>query len=477
MNFYAINGEALNGSPVLPIAASADITCTIDIDAVATRVVFPSANLSSGSASFVADQTLTHAAACVINPQAMIQATVTFIQAATASLTCGADIIAAVYRTVPCAVQMDCFADFQAIPASTLAHADAVGTVTLDAGATKIQPGTAAMPTTADVGAVPVVTRNVAASITGTAALRVEAQVNNHLDGFADIALGISFTSPDSGIVLRQALAYVELNDSFSTVPTYIHASTSALMDCYADVEPGGITLAVPAAIISPDISFTAAGVRYVLPSASMTVTADIVAPMLQVHAGAAMVAGDADLVLVPVLTQMPTVALTGDISMTATGVAMRMAASDLHGSVNVVAGATNTMVGAAQFVDTGTTLLAVPTRICLATTDGVVTADFIAMSLALRPAAAGIDVSAALDAATTVTRPASATFDVSAGFVLYPVMKITAACILGVTVDMAVNARVNIETIDLPDDTMYRPAEDTEFDRPFEETEMRRYA
>lgn len=477
MDFYAINGEALNGSPILPIAASADITCTVDVGAVATRVVLPSANLNSGSAAFTATSTHTQAAQTTVDLYALIQSNVTFIQAASADITGSADIIAAVYRIVPCAVQMDCYADFQAIPASTLAHADVTGSITLAADATKIQPGTAALPMTVSVDATPTVTRNVAASITGTAALRVEAQVNNHLDGFADIGLSISFTSPDTGIVLRQAAAYVELLDSFSIVPTYVHESTSALMDCYADVEPGGITLAVPASIISPTIDFTADGARYVLPAADMPVTADVTASLLQIHAGAATPVGSIDLVLTPTLTQMPSVTLGASIDMAASGVAMRMAAADLQASVDVAPGAINTMVGAAQFVDPSTTLLAAPTRICLATIDGTVTADFLAMSSALRPAAASIDVGAALDNTPVVTRFGSADLGVSVNFAANPVAKIMAACILGVTVDLAVNARVNIEAVDLLDDTMYRPAEDTEFTRPFEDIEMRRYA
>jgi hypothetical protein len=477
MNFYAINGEALNGSPVLPIAASADITCTVDVGAVATRVVLPTASLNSGTATFVATPTHTQAASADVALGVMLQTNVTFIQAASADLVCGAEIVAAVYRIVPCAVLMDCYADLLAIPASILADASITGTVALDASATKIQPGAAAMVGNDDVALAPFVTRNVAAAVIGTAAVRVEAQINNNIDAFADLVPSVDITTPDSGIVLRQAAAFVELQDSFAIVPTYVHLSTNALMDCYADVEPDGITLAVPASIIRPDISFTVEGVRYVLPAASLTVTASMALAMLQTHAGAALMAGDAGMALAPTLTQMPAIALDPGSDMTATGVAMRMVAADLQGNIDIAAGAINTMVGSAQFIDPGTDLQAAPTRICLATIDGTVTADFVALSTATRPAAADITGSAAIDGTTTVTRPASASFDVSVDFALYPVMKIMAACVLGVSIDLQVNARINIEAVDLPDDTMYRPADDTEFDRPFEETEMRRYA
>jgi len=476
MDFYAINGETINGTPVLPIAASAGVTCTIDISAVATRNVLPSAALNSGSASFVADPTFTQAAASTINPQAAIQTDVTFIHAASASLVCSADIVVAVYRVVPCAVQMDCFADLQAIPASTLAHADVTTDITLDASATKIQPGASAMAGTVAVEADPVVTRYVAASIDGTAALRVEATLNNLLDGFVDVALSASFSMPDTGIVFRQAAAYVELQDNLAITPTYIYASSGALIDCYADVEPDGITLAVPAAILVATADFTADGVRIVLPTVSMAVTADVAAPALQRHAADTTAVGSVVLTSTPVVTQWGMTTIDAGSSFAASGTAVRMAVADVQGGADVALAPSNNMVASAT-IDPSTDISVSSVRICLAAVDGVLTADFIALSTATRPAEASITGGVAVDAVAVNTMPGSALIDSHVDFSLYPVMKIMAACVLGVTVDVRADARVNIEAIDLPDDTMYRPAEDTEFDRPFEETEMRRYA
>ncbi|MET3135633.1 hypothetical protein AAKU55_005946, partial [Oxalobacteraceae bacterium GrIS 1.11] len=210
MNLFALNGATLNGAPGVPIVAGgADVQGAALLLAAAT---LDGAMLAAcrGQAFAGADAHVVAAAGADLAGAAYAEFRARHQQAAVASLDAGAEISAYQLRTVPASADIACSAAVLAIPASILAAADLAATARMRTDATKAQAASSALLAGAGVAAVASGVRNAGAAPTGTAALRAEAKRNNLLDGYANIVALAGFDLPDGGIVVRQAIAFID---------------------------------------------------------------------------------------------------------------------------------------------------------------------------------------------------------------------------------------------------------------------------
>lgn len=474
MNLFAINGAAIDGTSVLPIAASASAAAGVTVAANATRTsnaqasAHASANVTAGADAFAGGfANISGTASLTLDPQ--------HTQAAVASVTSTAAVRAVVLRVIQSSADFLGAASMQAIPASLLASANLTTGAAVSANATKIQPGHAAAGTTTGMSAAPVVTRYVSAAFAGSAKIRAEAQYNNHPDGFANIVGVSSFALPSVGVVQRRAFASIVCGAALQPTATYTH-NGAAQAATHVGFSASATVSATPYAAVQGAASVSAAPTRFVVPSLGAQAGCTVAARAALKHAATAAAKCGAALNPELVVTQFAAVAAQGTAAVVAYATAFRNPEADITVRADVQCAATVDQAGTAT-ANAGTGMDVAPIAIMLATVNGVATAEFMASAAVARYTAAALVGNTSFTADALCFAPgraqiiASARISAQGGLAAYGV----ANAVAGTSI-LAI-ARLNIEAYDPPEKTMYRPFIDTEMRRPFTDTEMRRAA
>lgn len=482
MNLFAFNGHALNGAATQLIQAAANIVCSATVSPVATRNVLPSASVSPATAAFTAQST--HTQAAVANPTctASIAATGKHTQAGAASLAGGASILATVLRVVQASADVMCTAQIIVIPASTLAYANAAGSGSVTATATKCQPGAASAAGSAEIAANPHVIRYVVAeAIAGGAQFRVEAKVNNKLDAYADIVGTAALATPNSGIVLRMANAIIYGEADVVPNVAYLHASTQAQVASESLVTAESTVHAITGAYIRTCAAEVVANAtRIVRPAAALSGSAAMTATAVQNHAAPAVPIQGGCEIVANVRLNIPTSidALGWATEFTAVGTVIRGgkveadAAAQISAEPIVTRGANINAQSSAQII-----AFPVVRHQASASAAGSGNVSLGGVVLRMARATAGTGTAAVSAAATRVVRP-SAAVAASADVLARPGQRhIATAQAFIASAAVVANMRSNAESLDPPERTLRRPFEDTLMRRPYEITEMRRAA
>lgn len=477
MNSYALNGSALNGATFVPLAGSATFDNYVNVAVAGTRVVNASATCD-GYAGFTATGLRTAGVAATIDGYVNIVNAPKFIQAASATFDGYGDLRATVLRSVPGTANFDGHASFIAIPASTLGSANITGSATITATGTRVQPG-AASASAGSLAFTPTgkVTRYVSASVNAAVDMRVEAQKNHAIDGFATFAGVLGITVPDIGIVFRQSPATFDGYLDIPANPTYIFTS-GATLDNYCDGNAVPTITSVPDSVIDCYGSFTAQATRLVLGAANFPVTVKIDVGTGMGQAGTATFDNYVSINAPGVRVQTSSVVATGTVDMSAAGVVLRMVQANLTSDADSSAAAPIVIAAGVASVNSSAAVTATPTRLCLATIDGLITPQFTAFGGILNQGGAAFAVAGDLAVANPKYFAAGAAkinciVSILAGHTR--VVQGQANFTPGSS--GSVSGRLNVEATDPPDRTFYRPALDNTLHRPFVDTELRRYA
>jgi hypothetical protein len=361
MNLSTLNSGALNGSAasLIVVAAAAAITAACSISAAATRVQDALAPTSSG-AQISAAPFVTRYGDSTISGTAQAFFTPTHIKQAHASGTATATITAFVTRTVDASAFVNTTGNLLAIPASTLGESDIAGGAAVTVDATRIQPGQANAPTSAQIGftADALVNRVVAAQIiAAVATVRVESAVNDVYDSYSDVRGSAEISIVDPGLVIRPATAPVEATAITSANATHIQPGFAQPMGVSLVVVADPFLRISPGVVITASASATATATRVPQGQALVNATCtSSAAPNMRIGSAAPVFNGTASVVANITRTQPGAVnfsPMTGGMTATAVRVLVPTTAITSSGAL-VNSAITLTTFGSASFSGSG---------------------------------------------------------------------------------------------------------------------------
>ena len=476
MNLFALNGEALNGSPFAVTGAAAGASCGAQVDCAATRVVLARADLV-GDAAAAANALRTAYVVADLTVSTSLVAAPTHTQAALAFASMGAVLVAAVLRGVGASAQISGGASFVPIPASTLGSANAQGAGALLADATKIQPGRADASTASSLAATALATRMVSAGMAGNGALRVEAQTNNQVDAFADLLGSSSWTVPDIGITWRLAVADSTGSAALAATATLAQpgaAQGSAMADLVAAPAVYAIPFVLPSAA---GATLVADATRIVQPLADITGDASVWAPAAQWHISAADLSASAQLAPGATLIFPGSATPGGAAAFVANATAVRMPQAQLLGQSALVLQqpTQNQAAQATALATAGCTSDALASRMASASVLGA--ANMQPAALRTVYAAASLSSAAELLAAARAARMAGADMACAADMQPIALRVVLAAANASTFSAFTADSRTNIGAFDPPERTLRRPYINTAMRSPYIERTIRRQA
>lgn len=348
MNLTSLNGGLLNGLGFSVVLATAAISCSSEVSAFATRqqdALAPTYSYADVSASAIVFKSpfADIDGAGELYPSASQQF------AATANLSCTAQITAFVLRKVIAESSLGGSADIVAIPASTLGSAASSGEASVSAEATRVQPGNSSGQGVAavDITTAPLITRLVYADISGTAALRVETRINGIQEAYGN-PRGTSDVSI-SDTLLRISSAEIVCTSDIDAAATVVQfgnvdGSSSVEVEALATVNAYGY------ATLSSSSSLSVDGTRVLEPTSEVAASCNIVAAPVQTFAT------QCDLLGAGSVESVATRILHGAVEMEAIGaiiladpVVWEQAFAELPGSGSFQASAVIEMAGSAE--------------------------------------------------------------------------------------------------------------------------------
>ena len=477
MNLFALNSNAINGTSVSIIAVSANLLASTAATVVATRVQTTNVVLT-GTATLVALQTHTLAAAADVLSLASLQAMGSAQLSASAQASCSAGFIASVLRMVPAEASLLCRAEFSAIPASQLGAANLAARSVFSARATHVKPGAVSALMSVQTTASALATRQVAAQLVTQAQLRSEAQQNKAVDGFADLAPSIQIGVPDVGII--RALAYADVTASvIGLVQGTQERQGSVDAACLAEVVADSNVFAIVGSFLRSGLATIIADpIRVVLPAVTATATVSTSAAMLQNHVGNAQVTGTAN-------TSATGLLLIGGVSVsvsaaTKTIVADATVIKNVEADITVAAATSAVAIlryfvsadlrAAAQTNASGTVLrMASAGLSCvgLASVNGLLT----------QYGAALVSGKANLSTTALAARMVAATVSGRAAVSPFAVALLPGRAAMASSAALVADSRTNAEALDPPERTLMRPFTDRVMYRPYTERTLRRAA
>jgi len=463
MNLSPVNGALLNGGRLIAVAASAAILASCAVNAVGTRIQDALAP-STSTGSFVAVPTHIHKAdaqtfAGVGNlyPDAVQQ------KAATADFSTNAGIVAFVLRAASGSAFVSGTSNLLAIPASTLANSDVSASASVTADATKVQPGIAQIPGTAQItfDIEPVVTRVVEAQVLATSAkLYAEPGVNDVYGAYADVS-GFGYATVEvAGLVTRPAQANLPNSATFAPNGTHVQNGRASPM-------------AVSSLLVSsPNIVIDIGGL--VLVGAQATISADA----LRVVTGAADSVGAATVTAnTRVRHGSAASALTGVASLSGAGTATRPGVASAVGSATASATGLRVLVPQVDVATQG--VLNANALRTLSPTSAIfgLAVSFVAQpNTTIREAGASMPGSALLDSVTQILREAESQIAGQAVATATALRTASGAATVSGSSYIFADTITNPASIDPLERTFFR-LETANFVRPASTTDFRRAA
>jgi len=464
MNLFTLNGNTLNGSRLVGVAAAATFTCAATIAASGTRIQDALAPVS-GVTSFVAQPTHTHKGQ--VSPlmgEALVFVTATHNHSVKANISASAGIQGFVARYQTASAFITGSASALMIPASVLGSSNISGNSTLVATGTQILPGHSVIGTAAYVVVTgsPTVTRYVTANAgSGSGSLRAEPTINGIAYSYANLGGSADISIIESGLTKRMAFANINVAAVSNAIATHRQMSYafSKGMSALVNAEPY-ITVGNAYSFLINTASFVAEGL--IGKSASALVSSgSTVSPRSSVKHGStkAMLSGSADLTVTSlVIRGVVGKPIVGKATMNTVAAVTRYCFMDAIGSGFVQASAVRRIYGEASPIKGSSSFSAQP-------------------DITIRQASAPVMTSATFTAEGWIVRYAisnligSSDFAVSAVRTVYP-----SANILG-SISINADTIANGASFDPPERTFYSLLRDIEYVRPFIETEFWRLA
>lgn len=478
MNFFALNGAAIDGSSGLPIVqASANFSVGVSVSvfiADGTRTQFGTANFGGGATAAVTP-THTQAAAADISNTCYLTAAQTFIQAASANIAAGVDIVSFVLRTVQASASIGAGATLVPIPASVVGAAAGSANATVTAAGTTILATTSAASAGGGFTANASITRYVSAAFSITSNLNAEWRVNGVHDTYANIVGTSNMTMPDIGITFRMAAAAIAPSCSTAANGTQQQPGTAGFASTTA-FDASVYTLAQPTATFGCSATVTPDAARVVLPTASIQGTTDFALAPKQTFAGVA--AFDTGATATPNATRYAAAAAVVSVGADAAGSATRI----VQPTAAVVVGATldnssNITVTPSSTATAGASFGATATVTQFAAADVVASSNVVPIGVAFRMATADIIAGIDTSVSAEVIQLPTVMFNVGAGLAADGVRFLLAAATMAGSADLTADSRTNADAVDPPWRTVRRSYRNRVLHRPYTQREFKRAA
>ena len=235
MNLNTLNSVVVNGSRSLfSILGDATVVASAQITATANFIESGSSEVDA-TALIIPQPLHTHHGAAQVLGQAVIRVISGSLLTASSEVIATATVIALIVRVIPVSIGFQGTAAATSIVAAGIGFSEVNATAAIVPNATKITSASTAVAATATVtlGDVGFVVRNARTLIStdSGAEVRVEATVNNLLDGFAYITAPASILLPDSGITrfVFPSITLVGYSEG-TAVGTKAHAIESSVL-------------------------------------------------------------------------------------------------------------------------------------------------------------------------------------------------------------------------------------------------------
>ncbi|WP_414728407.1 hypothetical protein [Zhongshania aliphaticivorans] len=235
MNLNTLNSVVVNGSRSLfSILGGATVAASAQITATANFIESGSSEVDA-TALIIPQPLHTHHGAAQVLGQAVIRVISGSLLTASSEVRASATVIALIVRVIPVSIGFQGTAATTSIVAAGIGFSEVNATAAIVPNATKITSAYTVVAATATVtlGDVGFVVRNARTLIStdSGAEVRVEATVNNLLDGFAYITAPASILLPDSGITrfVFPSITLVGYSEG-TAVGTKAHAIESSVL-------------------------------------------------------------------------------------------------------------------------------------------------------------------------------------------------------------------------------------------------------
>lgn len=482
MNRFGFNRSSLNGVVYALVLASASVSCSAAVNAVAIRQADALAPVSS-AAYINADPTVTRYVSANFEGIGNLYPQATHTHASYADLSGNASITAYVLRSVQAQAMAQGVAEIVAVVASTMGNAVVASGAEIAVTATRVQAARSNAEAYASVTltVAPTVYRMVSATATlGTASVRVEPSIwqiaypyTLH-SAYGDVTGTASLIMTEQ--VSRMAQAVLECPALIAGTAT-LRQPGSAVADANATLLNANPNIvAIPFVQLAGNATVIAQAQRVVLPGAASDTTASVSASALQKHSAGSLVNASVEVVGTPTAIRYAQETLQGNATVTTSAVRVLQPVVALNGVASVAATALRT-VAAGAALDASALLTTTAVRGLVAQASLATSAEAQANGLRYLMPVAALSGGASMAAQATYQFRGSASLTAQADLSAVAQRFVTATANVTASAEIFADTVTNPASYDPDERTFYRTAQIFEFVRPFQETEFRRAA